>query len=92
MTNTVVHTTDQRRYEILVDGILAGFTEAHEDGDVVTMPHTEIFEQFEGQGLAGQLVGGALDDIRVRGKKIVPACSYVERFVQKHRDYADLVV
>ncbi|MCD9199691.1 GNAT family N-acetyltransferase [Aeromicrobium wangtongii] len=91
MTNNVVHNTDQRRYEILVDGILAGFAEAHEDGDVVTMPHTEIFEQFGGQGLGSELVSGALDDIRVRGKKIVPTCSYVERFVQKHRDYADLV-
>jgi predicted GNAT family acetyltransferase len=91
MTNNVVHTIEKHRYEITVDGVLAGFTEATEDGDVVTMPHTEVFDQFEGQGLASQLVGGALDDIRVRGKKIVPTCSYVARFVEKHRDDADLV-
>jgi predicted GNAT family acetyltransferase len=91
MTNNVVHNSEKHRYEITVDGTLAGFTEAVEDGDVVTMPHTEIFDQFEGQGLGSQLVGGALDDVRERGKKIVPTCSYVARFVEKHGDYADLV-
>ena len=47
--------------------------------------------QFEGQGLASELVAGALDDVRVRGKKIVAKCPYVARFVQKHSDYADLL-
>jgi len=92
MTNNVVHNADKQRYEITVDGILAGITEAHEDGDVVTFPHTKIFEQFEGQGLGSQLVSGALDDVRVRGKKIVAECAYVVRFLEKHPDYADLLV
>jgi predicted GNAT family acetyltransferase len=91
MTNSVVHNTDQHRYEIVVDGVVAGFAEAREDGDIVTMPATEVLDEFQGQGLAGQLVGEALDDIRSRGKKIVPACPYVARFVDKHPEYADLV-
>lgn len=92
-TNKVVHNTDEQRYEIHVDGILAGFTQAKDKSgtDVVVFPHTEVFEQFEGQGLASELVAGALDDVRVRGKKISPKCPYVARFVQKHSDYADLL-
>lgn len=91
MSNQVVHNPDKQRYEILVDGILAGITEAHEDGEVVTFPHTKVFEQFEGQGLASILVSGALDDIRDRGKKIIAECPYVARFVEKHSDYSDLL-
>lgn len=91
MTHTVVHNKDEQRYEIHVDGILAGFTQAVEDGEVVTMPHTEVFDQFEGQGLASELVGGALDDIRVRGRKVVAECPYVARFIKQHADYGDLV-
>lgn len=91
MTNKVVHNTDEQRYEIHVDGILAGFTEAHEKGGQVVFPHTEIFEQFAGQGLGGELVAGALDDVRVRGKKVVARCPYVARFISKHDDYADLL-
>lgn len=91
MTTTVVNNPDQQRYEILVDGILAGFTQTREHGDVVTMPHTEVFDQFEGQGLGSRLVGGALDDLRVRGKLVVAQCPYVARFIDRHPDYADLV-
>ncbi|KAA1380823.1 GNAT family N-acetyltransferase [Aeromicrobium fastidiosum] len=91
MTNSVSHNVDKQRYEIHVDGAFAGLTQALEDGEVVTMPHTKIFDEFEGQGLATQLVTGALDDIRARGKKIVAECPYVAQFVVKHPEYADLL-
>jgi predicted GNAT family acetyltransferase len=91
MTNTVSHNVEKQRYEIHVDGAFAGLTQAVEDGEVVTMPHTKVFDEFEGQGLASQLVAGALDDIRSRGKKIVAECPYVAQFVVKHPEYADLL-
>jgi predicted GNAT family acetyltransferase len=92
MTNTVVHNAEEHRYEILVDGTLAGFTKVKEgDGEIVVFPHTEVFPQFEGQGLGSQLVAGALDDVRVRGKRIIAECAYVAHFVEKHPDYADLL-
>jgi predicted GNAT family acetyltransferase len=91
MTNTVSLNADKQRYEIFVDGTLAGLTQAVEDGEIVTMPHTKVFDEFEGQGLASVLVTGALDDIRARGLKIVPECPYVASFVVKHPEYADLL-
>ena len=91
MTNTVSLNVDKQRYEIFVDGTLAGLTQAIEDGEVVTMPHTKVFDEFEGQGLASVLVTGALDDIRARGLKIVAECPYVANFVVKHPEYADLL-
>lgn len=91
MTATVSHDADQHRYEIRVDGVLAGLTQAIEDGEVVTMPHTRVFAGFDGQGLASRLVTGALDDIRSRGMKIVAECPYVAQFVARHPEYADLL-
>ena len=91
MTNTVSLNADKQRYEIFVDGTLAGITQAVEDGEIVTMPHTKVFDEFEGQGLASALVTGALDDIRSRGLKIVAECPYVANFVVKHPEYADLL-
>ncbi|MEJ7635465.1 GNAT family N-acetyltransferase [Aeromicrobium sp.] len=91
MGNQVTINLDERRFEIKVDGVLAGFTEAIEEGDVVTFPHTVVYERFEGQGLASELVTGALDDVRRRGKKVVATCSYVARFISKHPGYADLL-
>ena len=91
MSNQVTHNKDEQRYEIHVDGVLAGYTQAIEDGEIVTFPHTLVFDQFEGQGLASELVTGALDDVRVRGRKIIASCPYVARFITKHQDYADLL-
>lgn len=91
MTNTVSLNADKQRYEIFVDGTLAGITQAVEDGEIVTMPHTKVFDEFEGQGLASALVTSALDDIRSRGLKIVAECPYVANFVVKHPEYADLL-
>ena len=93
MTNATSFNADKQRYEIHVDGTFAGFTQALDrGGDVVDMPHTVVFDEFEGQGLASQLVTGALDDLRSQGQKIVPTCPYVAAFVEKHSDYADLLV
>lgn len=92
MSHEVTYNQDKQRYEIHVDGTLAGLTQAREDGDVIVFPHTVVFDEFEGQGLASRLVAGALDDVRARGKKIVAECPYVARFVEKHPEYADLLV
>lgn len=91
MSNEIVHNADKQRYEIHVDGKFAGFTEAKPDGDVIVFPHTVVFDEFEGQGLASQLVAGALDDVRRQGQKIIAQCPYVARFVEKHSEYADLL-
>ena len=65
----VVHIPENSRYEIHVDGEVAGFTEAKErDDGVVLFSHTVVDDEYEGQGLASQLVAGALDDIRRRGR------------------------
>lgn len=88
----VTKNTDEGRFEIRVDGELAGFAD-YRVGEmgVVVLPHTEVDPAFQGQGLAGQLVGFALDDIRAEGYRVEPACSYVRMWIQRHPEYADLV-
>jgi hypothetical protein len=78
------------RYELYIDGELVGIADFHEVGDRTVLPHTEINPSRRGQGLGDQLVGGALDDIRVRGGRVVPQCWFVDEFLQLHPDYADL--
>lgn len=88
----VVHIPENSRYEIHVDGKVAGFTEAKERADgVVLFPHTVIQDEFEGQGVGTDLVIGALDDIRRRGVKIEVTCPYIRHFLRKHPEYRDLL-
>ncbi|GAA1746805.1 GNAT family N-acetyltransferase [Aeromicrobium alkaliterrae] len=79
------------RYEVVVDGAVAGYTEIKPRDGVLIMPHTLVDDAYAGQGLAKVLVTGALDDIRSRGERIKPLCPYVRSFLEKNPQYTDLV-
>jgi uncharacterized protein len=80
------------RYEIWVDGQRAGLLRYRDRGDVLVAVHTEVDDAFEGQGLAGELVAAVLADVRTSGRRVRPLCPYVRGYLERHPEYADLVV
>ncbi|ORA27781.1 GNAT family N-acetyltransferase [Mycobacterium aquaticum] len=78
-------------YEITVDGEHAGLEAYVDSGDQRIFYHTEIDDKFGGQGLAGELVSAALTDARAAGKRIVPVCPYVAKYVKQHHDFDDIL-
>lgn len=91
METTVTENPERHRYEIYVDGELAGFTMFTLDGDVAIMPHTKIDPEYEGHGLATRLIGAALADLREREVTVVARCPFVREFLEKHPEYQDVV-
>jgi uncharacterized protein len=92
MATELIDNPEASRYELLVDGTLAGLIEYHLQNDRMTLVHTEIRAQFEGHGLGAQLATAALGDIRERGLRVVPLCPFIAAFIRKHPDqYLDLV-
>ncbi|MFF4548694.1 GNAT family N-acetyltransferase [Streptomyces sp. NPDC001435] len=87
---TVERVDARHRYEIKVDGERAGLTAYRDRGEQRVFFHTEIDDAHAGQGLAGQLVQQALTDVRALGKRIVPVCPYVAKFLLKHEEFADI--
>ncbi|MFE3290377.1 GNAT family N-acetyltransferase [Rhodococcus sp. NPDC059234] len=79
------------RYEIRLGDELAGFTEYLDQGGQRIFFHTEIDDRFAGQGLAGILVHEALTATVAAGKRIVPICPYVAKYLGKHDDFAACV-
>lgn len=80
----------QHRYELAVEGRIA-FAQYSLNGDVITFTHTIVPEELEGQGIGGRLVRGALDDARERGLSVVPMCSFVRGYIERHPEYEDLM-
>jgi predicted GNAT family acetyltransferase len=87
----VADNPDASRYEITVDGRLAGFADYHARPGRLVFTHTEVDDEFEGQGLGSRLVRGALDSARAAGLRVVPRCPFVARYIQRHPEYRDLV-
>lgn len=88
---TVQDNPAKRRYEAIVDGEVAGYVSYQEQEGELVLIHTEVAEEFEGQGIGSRLAGGTLDDIRARSLRIVPLCPFIKSFIERHPDYSDLV-
>ena len=91
MASEVRNNAAASRYELFVDDELVGVADYAVAGDRVVFPHTEIVRARRGNGLGAVLVKGALDDVRARGRTIVAECPFVQRFVEEHPDYRDLL-
>ncbi|WP_405477307.1 GNAT family N-acetyltransferase [Streptomyces sp. NBC_00009] len=87
---TVQRVEPKHRYEILVDGRTAGLTAYRDRDEQRVFYHTEIDNALAGQRLASILVQQALSDVRTSGKRIVPVCPYVAKFLTKHDEFADI--
>ena len=87
----VTHAPERSRYEIALDGQRVGVAAYVDDGERRIFHHTEIDDAYGGRGLAGTLVRAALRATRDAGKRIVPVCPYVRRWVRSHDDVADVL-
>jgi NAD+ kinase len=87
----VVDSFEQSRYEILLGGEVAGVLHYHRSGELVELRHTEIDQAFEGRGLAGRLASAALDDARARATPVRATCPFVQSYLERHPEYADVV-
>jgi predicted GNAT family acetyltransferase len=91
-TPVVTDNPAQSRFEMHVDGELAGFVDYRLQHDqVISLVHTEVESNFQGSGLATQLARFALDDARKRDLAVLPLCPYINSWIKKHPDYTDLV-
>jgi uncharacterized protein len=82
---------DQERFEIRVDGQLAGFIQYHLKDGVLALLHTETDRRFRGHGVAGHLIQASLDEARDRHLAVLPYCPFVRSWIAEHPAYADLV-
>lgn len=90
MTVQVVDVPERQRYEIVRDGTTVGFAAYQKARQLIVFTHTEVDPSLEGQGIGGTLVRGALDDVRGLGVAVLPICPFVQAWMVRHPDYADL--
>jgi predicted GNAT family acetyltransferase len=82
---------DAHRFELQLDGAVAAFAEYNLLKGAVLFTHTEVEPGHEGQGLGSRLAAFALDDVRRRGLRAIPACQFIAGYIRRHPEYLDLV-
>lgn len=82
---------EARRYELTVDGHTA-YVEYNNVAGGRLVSKTLVPQELEGRGIASRLAKHVLQDIRDKGLKILPTCTYFAAYIQKRPDeYGDLV-
>ncbi len=84
MSAEVRDNPDAKRYELVVDGDVAGELVYRLRSDAVVLVHTEVSPRLEGRGLGSRLVADALADIRERRLRPVAVCPFARAYMQRH--------
>ncbi|AXH96816.1 GNAT family N-acetyltransferase [Ornithinimicrobium avium] len=88
METSVSRRTGPDRFEISVDGAAAGFTLFVDHEGRRIFYHTEVDPEHGGRGLAGEVVGTALQRTVDEGMRVVAVCPYVKKYVNTHEEFA----
>ena len=87
----VVDNPERQRFELRDGRRLIGWTAYQQTAELVVFTHTEIREEWSGQGLGGELVRETLDQLRSHHLPVLPLCSFVSAWIRNHDDYADML-
>jgi predicted GNAT family acetyltransferase len=86
----VVHNVDAQSF--VVEGAEGTAVLTYRElGDHLTILHTKVAPEHEGEGFGGLLVRAALDYARQRKLRVIPACKFARMYIARHAEYADLI-
>lgn len=91
---TIKHTETERNglFEAWIDDVRVGeLTYQRTTSERMIIDHTRVFDGFEGQGIARQLVMAAVDFTRQNRRTIVPVCSYARNVLTRTNEYKDVL-
>jgi predicted GNAT family acetyltransferase len=88
----IVDNPEANRFEAHLGDQLVGFSEYRPATGRIIFVHTEVDPGFEGRGYGSRLAKGALDVVRARGMKASIHCPFIAAYLERHREYDDIVI
>ena len=89
--HSLVDNAAEKRYELDLGDDMALIEYVLGRG-LIVLTHTEVPEQYEGQGIGKELVQAVLEDIRTKEIKVVPQCPFVAAYIRRHPEWVDVVL
>ena len=77
--------------DAVLDGTIAGSAFYRVVDGRLVVTHTEVGEEFEGQGIASAIAEHVLTRVRDEGRSIVPLCPFFAGYIERHPEYEPLV-
>ena len=91
MRHEVTHESEAHRFVVRELGHEAFLSYRELPGMVLNYAETQTPHEIRGRGIATAMIRFALDYARDNGYRVVPGCSFVRTYVDRHQEYSDLV-
>lgn len=85
-----MHDEHQQKFYVITENLESHLQYAKLN-NILDLNHTYVPYQLRGKGIAGKLVEAALEYAKQNGLKIIPTCSYVDAYFQRHPEYNDML-
>ena len=90
--NRVRHNKQTQQFEMALEEGKTAFIQYEEESEgILALAHTEVPEEYEGQGIGSALLKGAFQILQAENLKIVPTCPFVAAYLRRHPEYQSLV-
>jgi predicted GNAT family acetyltransferase len=87
----LIDNSELQRFELHVDNHIAFIEYKFKDDKLLFLIHTEVPPELEGKGVASAIVQKALQHAKDNNIKIIPRCSFVQSFLEKHPEWNEIV-
>lgn len=91
MAIEIQHDEDRGRFYAEVEGGEARLDYERKGDGVVDFRSTYVPDQARGEGVAARIVTRGFEWARANGLRVVPTCSYVQAFVERHPEYDESI-
>ncbi|MBD8495647.1 N-acetyltransferase [Pseudomonas syringae] len=82
---SIQHDQKEHRFTVDIDGHLAYLTYMDLGQQTLDFYRTFVPDALRGRGIAAALTEQALAFADAGGYKVIPSCSYVERYMERHQ-------
>jgi len=86
----VTHNSEERRFELTLDGHLAVLDYIMFD-DIIIFTHTGVPPEIEGGSVGAKLANAGLEHARDNGLGVRSKCWFMNKYLKRHPEYQDLV-
>ena len=91
MADEIINNVSMNRYELpIADDAVAVAYYSLEDGRVV-LRHTEVPNEFGGQGIGKRLAHAVFERLRAEGKRVIARCPFMASYAARNPQYAAML-
>lgn len=87
----IIHDEKNHKFTVTIDNLESHLSYSNEGENIVDFYSTFVPRELRGKGIAALLVEEGLRYAAENNLHVIPSCSYVNAYVQRHEEYKDII-